>query len=49
MAKMLKIKYLGIEIPDTLDFNTIALEKLKKLNKNIFSLSDFIHVRVYVI
>jgi hypothetical protein len=34
-----KLKYLGIEIDSNLDFNNIAKEKFKKVNKSIFSLS----------
>jgi hypothetical protein len=34
-----KLKYLGIEIPNNLDFETIAKENFKKVNKSIYSLS----------
>ncbi len=34
-----KIKYLGIEINNKLDFDTLATEKFKNVSKSIFSLS----------
>ena len=34
-----KIKYLGIEIPNNLDFDLLAREKFKRVSKSIFSLS----------
>jgi hypothetical protein len=39
LNKTNKLKYLGIEIDDNLDFNAIVNEKFKKVNQSIFTLS----------